>query len=86
MSCPCGLKGLGFGGWARQCCEWHDSQYDKMFAGTQTLTLDQVDDQFLIMLLEKAKTGPLPNLQKAQAYTMYGIAHSFGLIRWKGPR
>ena len=86
MSCSCGLWIFAFGGWPEECCIWHDEQYRKMYAGIQTLTLDQVDDHFLEMLLYKASTGPYPKLQAAQAHTMYNIAHAYGLIFWKGPR
>lgn len=82
----CGACGLNFGGWANECCIIHDARWNSMYEGTQSMTLDEVDNELLNCLLYKASTGPVPFLQRLQAYTMYGIAHAYGLIRWRGPR
>lgn len=86
MSCQCGVWIFAFGGWCEDSCKWHDYQYELMFKDEQPLTLDQVDNHFLEMLLYKASTGPYPKLQAIQAHTMYAIAHAWGLVRWQGPR
>lgn len=86
MAACCGIWPVVFGGWSERCCELHDAEYRLMYAGKQTKTLDEVDGNLLACLLERAKKGPLPTLQTAQAYAMYGIAHAWGLVRWKGPR
>lgn len=85
MGC-CGLWPFQFGGWAQTCCDAHDYEYELMHQGVQTKTLNEVDNAFLKCMLIRAATGPFPRLQTAQSYTMYGIAHAWGLLFWKGRR
>lgn len=62
---------------------WHDNQYDKMLAGLQDKTLIDIDTQMLQYFLEDAGDSWW---YKAQAYMFFGVAHLWGLFRWKGKR
>lgn len=85
MSCNCGI-GITFGGWAEPACTIHDHEYELMKAGQQTKTLDQVDMELLSNLLELANKGRFQFGKRLMAYTMYRIAHAYGLVFWHGPR
>ena len=66
----------------------HDHEYDLMLEGKQDKTLWEVDTSFLEACLELASmyTGwPLLKL-RTQAYLFFALAHTWGLVRWKGPK
>jgi hypothetical protein len=86
MSCDCGLWPLTAGGWAEPACKVHDEEYELMKAGLQTKTLDQVDYEFLFNLLNLSHRGLFQSGKIAASYTMYGLAHAYGLVFWKGLR
>ena len=75
-----------FGGWLNRAAKIHDGRYDAMLAGTCSMTLDQVDGELLKNLLTDAHKGFFQSGKIAQAYVLYGIAHAYGLIFWKGKR
>lgn len=86
MSCNCGIWPLTFGGWAEPACSKHDQEYELMHAGEQTKTLNQVDAELLTNLLNLAQEGNFQMGKRIAAYTMYRLAHAYGLVFWKGPR
>jgi hypothetical protein len=86
MSCNCGIWPLAFGGWSDPACKIHDYEYELMHKGVQTKTLDQVDQELLVNLLILAHKGILQKAKIAAAYSMYSVAHAYGLIFWHGPR
>lgn len=80
---PCGLYPVVFGGWTRSACAKHDASYEHMLKGNRDKTLKEVDDEFYDDLHELAERGRLTTLKHVAADLMYGIAHIYGLFRWR---
>lgn len=80
---PCGLWPLTFGGWSRAACAKHDLAYEKMLKGNRDRTLKEVDDEFYYDLHDLAERGRYSALKHVAADVMYGIAHVYGLFRFK---
>lgn len=80
-SVGCGIKFI----WAKpndisndifsSACQQHDQDYDSKISGAQTLTLKEIDDNFLANMLSVAET----RFDKARAYFYYGLARIWGL-------
>lgn len=77
----CGVFPLLFRGWPRTACTRHDQAYSTGSWHQKNLTRKEVDDYFLVQLLELSGTNPAKRLA---SYTMYTVVRLIGWKYWEG--
>lgn len=82
----CGINPLQFRGWVIAACRWHDHSYSEESWQQTNMSRKEVDDAFLVQLLELSKKGDYRFAKRVASYAMYGVTRALGWLWWEGKK